>query len=297
MLTGVPDPIDVELPQCLEASARAEGREDWLRGLRQLLATFSARWGLTLGSPFQPGGHTAWVAPARNPNGTDLVLKVAWRHPEADHEADGLRIWAGGGAVRLHEVDEMDDTIVLLLERCRPGNALSDEPEAVQDRVIAGLLGRLWVDPPAQSRLRPLTVMCEQWAERFETNRAAGRVILDDDLAEQGIALFRSLPRTADRQVLLSTDLHAGNVLAAERESWLVVDPKPYVGDPTYDVVQHLLNCPKRLNDDPFGLIARLADLLDLDAERLRLWMFARCVQESPDWPNLADVARRLAPS
>ena len=44
--------------------------------------------------------------------------------------------------------------------------------------------------------------------------------------------LFTSLPGTADRRVLLCTDLHAGNVLAAQRRPWLVIDPKPYVGDP-----------------------------------------------------------------
>lgn len=186
---------------------------------------------------------------------------------------------------------------MLLLERCQPGSALSDEPEPVQDEVISALLRPLWVDPPAQSRIRRLSVMCEQWAAQFDASRAAGRVTLDVELAEQGIALFRSLPTTADRQVLLCTDLHAGNVLAAERERWLMIDSKPYVGDPTYDVLQHMLNCPRRLHDDPLGLIAKLADLLDLDGQRLRLWMFARCVQESPDWPDLADIARRLAPS
>ena len=57
-----------------------------------------------------------------------------------------------------------------------------------------------------------------------------------------------------------------------------------------------MLNCPQRLRADPHGLAGRLADLLDLDRDRLLLWLFARCVQESPDWPALADVARRLAP-
>jgi streptomycin 6-kinase len=38
-----------------------------------------------------------------------------------------------------------------------------------------------------------------------------------------------------------------------------------------------------------------MADLLGLDPERLRRWPFARCAQESLDWPPLADVARRLA--
>jgi streptomycin 6-kinase len=108
--------------------------------------------------------------------------------------------------------------------------------------------------------------------------------------------LFRALPATAERNVLLCTDLHAENVLAAQREPWLVIDPKPYVGDPTYDPLQHLLNCPQRLREDPRGLVRRMAELLGLDRERLLLWLFARCVQESADWPSLGEVARRVAP-
>ena len=85
-----------------------------------------------------------------------------------------------------------------------------------------------------------------------------------------------------------------GNALAAEREPSLVIDVKPYVGDPAYDPLQHLLICQERLHADPGGLAGRMADLLELDARRLRLWLFARCVQESPGWPPLADVARRI---
>jgi hypothetical protein len=36
---------------------------------------------------------------------------------------------------------------------------------------------------------------------------------------------------------------------------------------------------------------------VDLDAERLLLWLFARCVQESPDRPSLAEIARRIVPA
>ena len=291
----MPDSIDVELPECLAAAARAEGREDWLRSLPQLVASFSAQWRLTVGSPFQPGGATAWVAPARSTDGVDFVLKVMWRHPEADHEADGLRVWAGNGAVRLQDAAELDNTIVLLLERARPGGPLADQPEERQDEVIAALLPRLWVAAPEGHRFRPLAQMCDQWAEQFEQKRSAAQMKVDSGLAAEGIALFRSLPRSAERTVVLCTDLHAGNVLASQREPWLVIDPKPYVGDPTYDVLQHLLNCPRRLHEDALGLIAKFADRLDLDRDRLRLWLLARCVQESPDWPDLGGIARQLA--
>jgi streptomycin 6-kinase len=41
----------------------------------------------------------------------------------------------------------------------------------------------------------------------------------------------RALPDTADSQVLLCTDLHGDNILAAQRAPWLVIDPKPDTGD------------------------------------------------------------------
>ena len=118
--------------------------------------------------------------------------------------------------------------------------------------MLAGLLRRLWVTPPAGHAFRPLQAMCDEWATEFEAKRAAGRAtMVDAGLARAGMDLFRSLPATTDRSVLLCTDLHAANVLAAEREPWLVIDPKPHVGDPAYDPVQHMLNCDERLRADP----------------------------------------------
>jgi streptomycin 6-kinase len=57
---------------------------------------------------------------------------------------------------------------------------------------------------------------------------------------------------------LLATDLHTGNVLAAQRQPWLMIDPKPYVGDPCYDLGQHLL-----LNNDSLDDLPTRTDRLD----------------------------------
>ena len=283
------------MPRNLRDAAIAEGRADWLATLPTTVAELAGRWSLTVGGPFQPGGSTAWVAPAHSERFGPAVLKVMWRHPEADHEADGLRQWQGVGAVRLYASEEGDDTIALLVERCDPGAALSSRPEAEQDTVIAALLPRLWQQPHSPHRFRTLQVMCDRWADQYEANPAARRP-LDVGMANAGVNLFRTLPVPSGHDVLLCTDLHAGNVLAAEREPWLVIDPKPYVGDPTYDPLQHLLNCSGRLTADPRGLARRVAGLLQLDSDRLLLWLFARCVIESAEWPNLAEVARRIAP-
>ncbi len=199
--------------------------------------------------------------------------------------------------MRLHAACEVNaETLALLLERCRPGTTLRALPEPDQDLVVAGLLRRLWIDPPADHGFAALGSMCDLWADEFEEKTAEDSPRLDPGLAREAITLFRELPATAEREVLLCTDLHAGNMLGAEREPWLVIDPKPYVGDPTYDALQHMLNCDFRLHADPRGLVSRMADLLTLDPHRLLLWLFARCVQASPEWPGLADVAVKVAP-
>jgi streptomycin 6-kinase len=290
-----------------------EARQAWLAAVPEVVRQARDRWSLTIEKPFQPAGQkadsqkadsqkadsqkadsqTAWVAPARDAAGADLVLKVAWPHPEAAHEADGLRAWAGSGAVRLHAAHDFGPAWVLLLERCRPGTALSARPEPEQDTVIAAALRRLWIQPGPGHPFTSLARMCQRWAEQSERQQQNAP---DPGLARAGLALFRELPATADRQVLLATDLHAGNVLAAAREPWLVIDPKPHVGDPAYDPLQHMLNCDDRLRSDPRGLARRMAGLLGLDPDRVLLWLFARCVQESAGCPALADVARQLAP-
>jgi streptomycin 6-kinase len=106
------------------------------------------------------------------------------------------------------------------------------------------------------------------------------------------------LPRTASIEVLLATDLHAGNVLRSQREPWLVIDPKPFIGDPAYDATQHLFNCDVRLRSNADGMIRRIADLLGVDRERVRLWTFARAAAEPrEDWGDgLLALARAIAP-
>ncbi len=286
----------LQIPQNLQAASAREGRDWWLSTLPATLEDLQRRWSLKLGPPFQPGGNTASVAAARNEHGDDLVLKLEWRHLEAEHEPDALQFWNGAGAVRLHAAETFEHTIALLLERCRPGRTLADLAEEVQDLVVAGLLRRLWRNPPAGYRFRSLATMCQQWADEFEAKTKARPAPIDPGLARQGIELFRALPASADDSVVLCTDLHAANILAARRKPWLVIDPKPYVGDLTYDVLQHLLNCPARLRSDPRRLARRMAVLAGLDFERVLLWLFARCVQESPDWPHLAEIAAAIAP-
>jgi streptomycin 6-kinase len=272
-------------------------RAEWLARLPEIVGGLAERWSLDVGAPFQPGGRVSWVAPARDRDGRHLVLKVGWTHDEGRDEAEGLRVWAGHGAVQVFALHVDGPSTALLLERCEPGTTCKSAlPQREQDEVVAGLLRRLWREPPAGHPFRALVDMCDWWADEFEADLADEPDAVDPGLARAGVELFRALPREDVPQRLLVTDLHAENVLAARREPWLVIDPKPYVGDPAYDVLQHMLNCRERLLVDPRGLARRMAALTGLDPERVGLWLFARAVQESMNIPWIRPVVQRLAP-
>jgi len=129
------------IPDDLARAAASQGHEDWLARLPALVARIAAGWQLEIGDPFLPGGATAWVAPARDDAGKDFAVKVGWPHPEAAHEADGLRTWDGAGAIRLCRVKELAEATVLLLERRWPGTQLRAWPPEEHDLVICGACG------------------------------------------------------------------------------------------------------------------------------------------------------------
>lgn len=284
------------VPERLEANCRkTPERAGWLKRLPDTVREFGRRWSVAVGAPFDTSeASCAWVAPATLADGSSVVLKLGMPHLEGEHEIAGLRFWDGNPTVRLIEADERLGA--MLLERCEPGTVLRTLPEFDQDIVIADLLRRLWRSPSERHPFRPLSDLMAYWTE--ETVADAERWP-DPGIVRAGLGLFDELPRSAPAAVLLATDLHAGNVLRAQREPWLVIDPKPFLGDAAYDATQHLLNCALRLCSDSGGTTGRFADLLGVDQERVRLWTFARAAAEPRDnWKDGSwlSIARSMAP-
>jgi streptomycin 6-kinase len=283
------------VPKRLAATcSKSPGRTAWLEGLSKTILDLKRRWSLEIEAPFDGDEVScAWVAPATRRDGTPVVLKLGMPHMEGEHEIEALRFWEGDPTVRLLDADK--ELNAMLLERCEPGTFLRVLPEPEQDVVIAGLLRRLWRTPPEPHPFRPLSAMTKHWADETQANTCRW---IDAGLVREGLRLFEELPRSAPTEVLLATDLHAGNVLQAEREPWLVIDPKPFIGDPAYDATQHLFNCQERMRSDPYGTIRRFSDLLGLESERVRLWTFARAAAETRDpWEgDFLALARALIP-
>ena len=279
-------------PRLVAHCRKAPERMAWLERLPEIVSEIATRWQLAVARPFEEG-EASWVAPAIRRDGSPAVLKLGMPHFEAASEAEGLRFWNGNPTVRLLDADEVLGAI--LLERCEPGTPLCDVPELEQDIVLADLLRRVWQPVPAGTAFRPLAAMIERWIlEACEQEDQWP----EPSLVRAGIAMFRELSSEAAGETLLATDLHAGNVLRARREPWLVIDPKPFVGDPAYDATQHLLNCEERMIRDPFGTIARYAGLLRVHTDRVRRWMFARLAAEPRDrWAgdSWLEIAKAIA--
>jgi streptomycin 6-kinase len=295
----VTDPALHLAPRLVESCARTEAGRAWLEALPAEVAACMRRWGLR----FEPegggaGASCSFIAFVRRADGSPAVLKLGLPHMEAEHELWGLRVWDGDGAIRVLAADAASGA--MLLERCEPGEPLSLRPEPEQDEVIAALLAQLWRAPPPGHPFRPLGDMARYWAD---VQRARRSEWPDAGLVEAGITLFLELAAPAPGDVLLTTDLHAGNVLRARRSAWLAIDPKPFVGDRTYDITQHLLNCIPRLSRDPRGTVARVAELSQLESERVERWMLARLCISARTGANIygmsgaeaLNLARRIA--
>lgn len=284
-------------PQLVVNCQKAPERKRWLETLPELLNKLVDLWFLRLETPFDHRGTCSWVCPVVRVDGTQAVLKLGMPHMEGKHEIQGLRYWSGRSMVKLLEAD--DDSGAMLLERCLPGTTLRSEPESVQDMIIADVLRHIWESPtekPGLVDFSHLSQMIDFWCEE---TLAQKHLWPDAALVTEGLRVMKELARPAPTDVLLATDLHADNVLRARREPWLAIDPKPFVGDRSYDPVQHLIICESRLHRNATYLVDRIAGLTDVDPERLRLWTFARAAAEPrEDWTDTRwfEIAKNLSP-
>jgi len=163
----------------------------------------------------------------------------------------------------------------------------------------AAVLRQLWREPPPAVAFVRLSDLAAEWCESLP--REAPAAGYDAALVAHAVELARELAATQPRTVLLHGDFHPGNVLAAAREPWLAIDPKPLVGDPAYDLAQWLGNRCEQAERSPDAVSAirwqidQFSDLLGLDPARVAGWAFVKSL--GWDWgPPVARILRAGAP-
>jgi streptomycin 6-kinase len=243
----------VELPRALVETWSHES--SWLAALPGLVAGCAEQWSLDLEAPFET--TYSLVIPA-----ADAVLKlIAPSDTEARHEGDALALWRGRGAARLLGRD--DERGAILVERCVPGTRLWDSGVDEVD-VIAGLIPRLQIDAPDATSIPLLADEADRWAENVPRWYDAAGKPFERVLLDTALDVYRTVDRSA--RVLVNQDLHGENVLRAQREPWLVIDPKPLVGERELEA-----SAPLRNTTDVSRWLDALADL-GLDRDRARGW-------------------------
>ena len=224
------------------------------------------RWQLTLGAEYPPGA-AGRVFRVELADGTPAVLKLGNPHRESEQEADALERWDGEGAVRLFARD--DERHALLLECCEPGTFLS-EWEGDRLGVLIGMLPRLWTNADGFATLADEAAW---WAESMP------RKTRDPDLLDKALQLLGELAPTQGEQVLVHQDLHGENVLAAQREPWLVIDPKPLAAEREFAAASIVRS--NELGHSKRDVLYRLDCLcaeLELDRGRALGWTVAQTV-------------------
>ena len=279
--------IRTEVPPALtEATIAREGDagRTWIESLPRTVESLCRRWNLVPDGPVMHG-YTALVVPVRRESKAGeagghsverCVLKVRWLDESTQHEGLALRAWEGRGAVRL--LDEHVEQGALLLERLDASRSLADVDEAEAVRVAARLLRRLAVPaPPGAPDLHG-----EVDRMRAELLRTRDRVGGPISRARLLSVLDLATDLAADGEGrLVNYDLHYENVLGAEREPWLAIDPKVVAGDPSYGVAQLLWNRAGEMTrrEDLDRRLKIIVDVARLDPRRARAWSIVRLVE------------------
>ncbi|MEU6559047.1 aminoglycoside phosphotransferase family protein [Nocardia nova] len=272
----------IRLPESLAHSKIAAsgdiGRE-WIAEVPGMVDGLTRRWSCVPDGPVTHG-HEGIVVPVR---WRDLpaVIKVSFPEWNDMWEADAYEVWGGAGAVRLYERD--DDLSAILLERA--GNSLStvgdEEALAAQGR----LTRRLAVAAPAG--LPRLSEQMSRWEREILADREASDHELPSDAVDSALATLRELDPD-EPNTLVHGDLHDANVLAADREPWLAIDPKVHIGDPAYDAF-NVIRSPRfatlLAGPELRSHLRRLLDIYctaaDVDVTRARRWIQAGAVHEA----------------
>ncbi|BCJ41541.1 hydroxyurea phosphotransferase [Actinoplanes ianthinogenes] len=253
----------------------------WLAGLPETANQLLRDWDLRLDRAYPLSLN--WVTRVLRADGSAAVLKMGV--PESEHLADeaaALEFFDGRSAIAVLARDAAHGA--LLLEEAAPGvqaRSLVPERDEAATAVLIEVIHRLHRPAPPGIALPELAARRASFDEHLR--RFPGDDPLPRHLVDRAGRMLTELCATATERVVLHGDLHHDNVLTADREPWLAIDPHGAVGDPGYEIGAMLYNPDPRDEDDTVlklvpSRIEQLADGLGIPIERVVAWGFVQAV-------------------
>ncbi len=257
----------------------AEKGEQWLDDLPDLIAEMSEKWSLAVDEPF-PDLSYNFVAPCVCADGTNAVLKIGYNEKDSIvlSEAKFLTVLDGRGAVKLLQFDK--NCCALLLERLIPGENLAKLCKTNDEKatlIAIDVMRKICQQPPKNHDFPTL----ENWINKLQT---AAETKFAPRLVAKALNNFEELSDASEQNLLLHGDLHHENILSAERESFLAIDPKGVVGDIGYEIAVFMNNQRRimRSRQDLRQIIARRIEQFSqsfaIEPLKLRKWAFVQAV-------------------
>jgi streptomycin 6-kinase len=274
----MPEQLPVNFTETISTSYGQPGSR-WLVGLPELVACVARDWQLLVGKHY-PRLSYHFVAPVTCGDGTSAVLKVGFpeENQEMFNEVDALKHIGGHGMIKLLRFDPRRRA--MLLEKLDPGDNpktafKGNEIGAVE--VAIDIMQKLWRKPPDGNAFPRL----EDWFNNcFEK---APHTEFPPEYVKKAAAFFKELNRTG-RRVVLHGDLHHENILSAQREPFLAIDPKGITGNFGYEMSTFLINHRWWMESDPDlkeklgAAINRFSEHFDITPAAIRKWTFAQNV-------------------
>ncbi|GAB3952019.1 aminoglycoside phosphotransferase family protein [Kribbella albertanoniae] len=260
------------IPEAFAAATTArEGTAGtaWLATLPAIVSELVDRWNCTPDGDWMHG-EVGVIVPVQR-SGEPLVLKVSFTHPGNVHEPDAYTAWNGRGAVHLYE--RADEHYAMLLERAHPTTLRDSDADVA---VVGGQMSRL-LAIPAPDGLPRLQDRADEWAAELQKDMAEFSGVLPDAVVARAFGVIDELVREQP-DVLIHGDLHHRNILSADREPWLAIDPKGLIGDPAYDAVTFMkARTLVLMQGDLLGGMTRelaaYCEAAELDQARVRRWI------------------------
>ncbi len=252
--------------------------KQWLSELPQIIKEIAEKWQIKTKKPFENLSYN-FVAACVFESSDEAVLKIALplNNLEIFNEANYLQIQNGKGAARVLNFDE--SRRAMLLEKLNPGKPLKmlfsgNESRTVE--IAVGLIKKLLRRPPAGTEF----ILLEKWFGNF-FERA-----VNTDFPTYYLSKTREIfdELSSSEKYLIHGDFHHENILSAEREPFLVIDPKGVIGNIGYEIAvflnNHLWwlspekNCVEKLE----RAVRQFSEAFDISPDHLKKWAFAQMV-------------------
>lgn len=249
-----------------------EKGQQWLDSLPDIIAKLEKEYHLT--DLFPVSQMTFNYVASGYQAGTPIVLKVGLNSQALIKEAECLNAFSNQVAVKVITFNDQ----MILMKRAVPGESLKSHfpnKDVEATHLVSSIIHQLHSATIPQNH--------NFYYIRDLLNTLDKNIDIPVDVLSKARNLRDGLLSVNSPEVLLHGDLHHDNVLK-HNDTWLVIDPKGFVGDPVFEVTAFLANpMPELLSQtDPAAIIQSrvsvFSERLGFEEDKIYQWLFVKSV-------------------